>query len=209
MSSENYIKELREMASKFDDDVVVVIAREVLNMPEFATWSACQNHPGHHFGGGGLAQHTFEVAELCQMNGYKSNAFGNTVINHKVLFLSALFHDIGKVWDYVYDKSYAHDEEGNYKGMIGWRGTPHKRKIHHITRSSIFWSKSVEKTGLCKDIEDDVLHCILSHHGRREWGSPVAPLSREAWLLHLCDCISARMNDCDRIDLININIKSP
>jgi len=45
---------------------------------------------------------------------------------------------------------------------------------------------------------DAVLHCILSHHGRREWGSAVAPSSREAWLVHLADMKSARMDSYDK-----------
>ena len=47
------------------------------------------------------------------------------------------------------------------------------------------------------DEHDEVLHAILSHHGRREYGSPVSPSTRIAWLLHLCDSISARMFDCN------------
>ena len=37
-------------------------------------------------------------------------------------------------------------------------------------------------------------------HGQREWGSPVMPKSRVAWLLHLSDGISARMADCETTD---------
>ena len=33
-------------------------------------------------------------------------------------------------------------------------------------------------------------HCILAHHGRREWGAPVVPATREAWCVHLADMSS-------------------
>jgi 3'-5' exoribonuclease len=83
-----------------------------------------------------------------------------------------------------------------------WVGTNHKRLVHHISRSAIEWSKAVETTNSCRDIEESVLHAILAHHGRREYGSPVAPNSRLAWILHLSDQMSARMNDCDTNDMI-------
>jgi 3'-5' exoribonuclease len=35
-------------------------------------------------------------------------------------------------------------------------------------------------------------HCILSHHGRKEWGSPVVPATREAILIHQLDMIQSR-----------------
>jgi 23S rRNA maturation-related 3'-5' exoribonuclease YhaM len=45
---------------------------------------------------------------------------------------------------------------------------------------------------------DEVTHAILSHHGQREWGSPVRPATKLAWILHTCDMMSARVNDCDK-----------
>jgi len=52
------------------------------------------------------------------------------------------------------------------------------------------------------ELHDKVLHAILAHHGCREAGSPVAPKTREAWLVHFCDGISARMDDADTWDII-------
>jgi 23S rRNA maturation-related 3'-5' exoribonuclease YhaM len=65
----------------------------------------------------------------------------------------------------------------------------------------------VAETGLFKDIEDEVLHAILAHHGFQEFGSPVQPNSKVAWLLHLCDSISARMDDVDKMDISNYRAK--
>jgi 23S rRNA maturation-related 3'-5' exoribonuclease YhaM len=48
----------------------------------------------------------------------------------------------------------------------------------------------------------NITHNILSHHGMREWGSPVAPATKEAWILHLCDNMSARLDDCNKHDKI-------
>lgn len=197
----NYVKELSHIASTFGQETLV-IANEILLNNQFSSWPACQFPDGHHYGNGGLSKHTYEVVRLCLDTADDSDRFGNSPVNIRVLFLAALFHDIGKIWDYKYQPKIV--VEDGYEKTIDWVGTIHKRKIHHISKSAIFWSKAVEKTNLFRDIEDDVLHCILSHHGQRQFGSPVAPLSREAWILHLCDNLSARMNDCDRIDLVHI-----
>jgi 3'-5' exoribonuclease len=50
--------------------------------------------------------------------------------------------------------------------------------------------------------ENNVLHNILAHHGQRAWGSPVAPATKEAWILHLADNLSARLDDCDKHDIL-------
>lgn len=176
---------------------VTNIANCLLDDPRFPVWSGSPKPEQHHYGDGGLLLHTYEVVQLC-LN------LRDTMYSHldkRTLFLASLMHDWGKLWDYqrLPKESNVRPPPGTeYPGV--WQSAPHKRIIHHVSRSAIEWSKAVEKTGECKDIEWDVSHAILAHHGRREFGSPVAPKSAIAWLLHLCDGISARLNDCDRLD---------
>lgn len=40
--------------------------------------------------------------------------------------------------------------------------------------------------------EKAVGHCILAHHGRKDWGSPIEPQTQEAYLLHAADTWSSR-----------------
>lgn len=195
-SPSNYLKELRFMAKQHGPEIAT-ICEEVFGLPEFDIWSACQHPLGHHYGHNGLAKHTYEVAKLVRENGFIIGGFGHPV-DWNVLFLASVFHDIGKIYDYNFCVT---------PEKVEWVGTPHKRLIHHISRSGIIWSKAVDKTSLCKDLHDDVLHCILSHHGKREFGSPVAPFSREAWILHLCDSLSARSDDCSRLDMVVVGAK--
>lgn len=101
-----------------------------------------------------------------------------------------LFHDIGKLWCYDLDEN----------GV--WVKTPLNRTIHHISKSAMEWAKFSRQLNFSEGFVDKVSHIILSHHGSREFGSPVAPLSKEAWLVHLCDNISARMDDCDKHDIL-------
>jgi 3'-5' exoribonuclease len=158
----------------------------ILTNPKFAIWSGSSKPFQHHYGKGGLAQHTLEVTQLCLQSNI---TLGNPVpIQH--ILLAAIFHDCGKMWDYEpLDDSF---EE--------WQGTIHKRRIHHISRSAIIWTETINnfKNAFAFQYKDEILHAILSHHGLREWGSPVSPNTKLAWLLHLCDGISARINDCDK-----------
>lgn len=180
------LEELRQLAKQFG---VQGVAAEVLNDPRFVIWSGSSKPHQHHYGKHGLVLHTLEVTQLClQTNDYFSYNPSKQADPVK-LFLAALFHDAGKMWDY----------EPTNEAKTEWTGGQHKRRVHHISRSALTWEKA--RVGF-DDPNDDVLHAILSHHGCREWGSPVAPNTRLAWMLHLCDGISARIDDCDKFDRV-------
>lgn len=153
----------------------------VLGDHKFLTWSGSSKPHQHHYGDFGLITHTEEVARLCLLNARNLDVG----VDEKLLFLSALYHDIGKTYDYE-------------KVNEVWGPTNHKRHIHHISRSSIIFNQKVDS--LTDEEKDQVTHAILAHHGLREWGSPVMPNTQMAWLLHLCDNISARMNDSHKWD---------
>lgn len=181
------LQSLRSLAAEIG---VSDIASLVLDDPRFPIWSASSQHYQHHYGTGGLAQHTYEVVALCLENRRMVEGFGRPVPSERETYLAGLAHDWGKLDDYT------EIAPGN------WTGTPHKRLIHHISRSAILWSRAVDRFPAYRDIEEEVLHAILSHHGMRQWGSPVAPKSRLAWLLHLADSMSARMADADTLDVV-------
>lgn len=135
----------------------------------------------HHNFEGGLLVHTAEVLELCfsTINTLKLK------IDEKLVYLAVIFHDIGKLWDY--DKEYSHSTGSK------WVHSNHRKYIHHITRSIIEFTKINEK--MLSDLQkDEVIHAILAHHGNVNYGSPVLPQTDLAWLLHLCDSLSARLN---------------
>ena len=172
---------LTSLAKLYD---VEDIADTVLQNNQFFYWSGAGKPHQHHYGDYGLITHTAEVIALCLSNNAYFEKQGKSV-NNAALFLAALFHDIGKTWDYA-----------KVDGV--WGSTDHKYKIYHVSRSGIVWMQAVSVFGdKYQSIADDVYHAILAHHGRREWGSPVEPVNRLAWLVHLCDNMSARMYDCE------------
>lgn len=189
MQESPVMAQLRKIANDLD---VEIMSSVVIEDSRFSVWSGSSKPNQHHYGMGGLAKHTLEVATLCIRN----NCFleESKKVSEKHLFLAALFHDAGKMWDY--EPASLEYSIKNGTGLDEWRGTGHKNLIHHIARSALIWEETAKFFNFPD--RDEVLHAILSHHGLREWGSPVAPRSRLAWLLHLCDSISARMDDCDK-----------
>jgi len=195
--------ELKSLANKLG---ITDIANFVLNDDRFPIWSGSGKPYQHHYGTNGLVIHTNEVVRLCLSN----NQLLEAGIDERKLYLAALFHDSGKMWDY-------HRDVNNT-----WCGTSHKRHIHHISRSALNWqeaifsywnpnqthSDSVPYEWLTDVVVDEILHAILSHHGLREWGSPVLPNTKLAWMLHLCDGISARINDAEKWDHLNDKARS-
>ncbi len=158
------------------------LALQVINSQEFQTWTGASRPTQHHYGKGGLIVHTYEVVRLCM----SVNAEMGYPVNPEKLFIAALFHDVGKMFDY----------EPTDETMEEWRGNEHKKLIHHISRSALVFNERARSI-LKQDEIDEILHAILSHHGMRAWGSPVEPHTKMAWILHLCDNMSARLDDCN------------
>jgi 3'-5' exoribonuclease len=160
---------------------------QILNYPEFLTWPASLSF--HHARACGLLEHTLEVAEYA-LHGAES--FPETDLD--VLAASALWHDLGKIWEYnlfqdliVVADGIRYIHEPTYGTWVGASATS------HILTSSMEFTVHARRHGVAPEIERAVVHCIHAHHGPvKEWGSPVAPQSLEALLLHQADMLSAK-----------------
>mgnify|MGYP003588994689 CR=1 FL=1 len=145
-----------------------------------------KRHPGavrnHHAGIGGLLEHTLEITDavedICRRDGR---------VNRDILMAAALLHDIGKV------DEIAIDELGLPTGF-----TKEGKLLRHI----YLGMERVEKACLAVQADSETAlmmkHCILSHHGQAEWGSPVEPMTLEAQVLHYLDNISAKIEQFSR-----------
>ena len=186
--------------AKLTGSDVYSVCKGVLDDERFPIWSGSSKSNQHHYGNGGLIQHTSEVIDTCFR--VKSLYEHKYEFDSKEIFLAAFFHDVGKMWDYK-PIEVTHGITAFYFNE-NWTSTPHKRLIHHISRSALVWSENAKKNdGINEKYHDKVLHAILAHHTCREAGSPVAPKSRVAWLVTLCDNISARMCDADTLDILD------
>lgn len=170
----------------------------VLNNEEFNLWPSSAKPVHHHYGCYGLIKHTWEVVSLCM----QVSDFYPRVVCKRLAYLAGLYHDFGKIYDYDYNM------EINDKGEAYrvWHATDHKMKIHHIPSSFAYWERQYNllcnaplNNKITKSDSQEIGHAILAHHGHKEWGSPVEPRTKLAFLLHYCDAISARMDDTDRL----------
>ncbi|MEX0692550.1 MAG: HD domain-containing protein [Gemmatimonadales bacterium] len=138
-------------------------------------YGACPAAPaGHHAAIGGLLRHTVEVAEIASAIAMSCGADRDLVI------AGALLHDIGKLEAYTWDGPFDHTARGRALGHVVLGALMLDRRLH-------------EAPGVCTPLERDLLlHLLLSHHGRLEFGSPVTPMTLEAEVLHWADNASAK-----------------
>jgi len=177
----------------------------------FLDWPASVKH--HHCYSGGLLRHTVEVVSGC-FDQYQETVRNGKPLDWSVLFTAALWHDYGKLWDYEKNPEWTPEAVAapgaapklDTKGepIRFWRETSHRREIRHLSRSYAEFMIAANRAdwgwGEEQSFIQAVSHCILSHHGRQDWGSPVEPTTREAWALHLADMSSTRVISDDHRD---------
>jgi 23S rRNA maturation-related 3'-5' exoribonuclease YhaM len=188
MNNNEAFKVLTSEFTASKDRMIRCLADRVIFNSEFYTWSGSSKPDQHHYGKHGLLIHTAEVIQLCKL---VADMYGIEGQERQNLMFAALFHDIGKTYDY----------KPTNEEKTEWTSSDHKYLVHHISRSGIIWVEAARNNSYGQKDTDEVLHAILSHHGLREWGSPVQPKTKIAWALHLCDNLSARLGDCELKDI--------
>jgi len=133
----------------------------------------------HHAYLGGLLEHVLSLAKLCRMA-----AAHYPEIDADLLLSGALLHDVGKIHELSYDRSFGYTTEGQLLGHI----TIGLRMIGDRLRTLPDFPPRLRAL---------VEHMVLSHHGQLEFGSPKLPLFAEAVLLHYLDDMDSKM-ECVR-----------
>lgn len=135
-----------------------------------------KKHPGaisiHHNWIGGLLQHTMEVLEYCLLS---KKLFPE--LDRDLLIAGALLHDIGKL------------EEIEMTTRI--KGTDRGQLIGHLPFSLMFIEKRMGS--MDENLKNKLMHMIVSHHGKLEYGSPKEPMMPEALALYYADEMSAKI----------------
>lgn len=145
--------------------------------------AAARSH--HHARRGGLLEHTSQMLRCA-----KALAPLYPEVTPDLLFAGVLFHDIGKLWENDY-------EESGFTAPISRLG----EMVGHISLgveivNSLWRECREQQPELFADSEivrEHLLHLIVSHHGLREYGSPITPRTPEAWILHHIDNIDAKI----------------
>ncbi|TRZ35870.1 3'-5' exoribonuclease YhaM [Niallia circulans] len=133
----------------------------------------------HHEFVSGLAYHVVSMLDLA-----KAIAGLYPSLDTDLLYGGIILHDLGKVEELSGPISTSYTVEGNLLG--------------HITIMVNEIGKAADELGIKGEEVMILQHLVLSHHGKAEWGSPKAPLIKEAEILHYIDNLDAKMNMLDR-----------
>jgi 3'-5' exoribonuclease len=130
----------------------------------------------HHNYLGGLLEHTLSLVQLVLKNVTHYDG-----LNLDLLLTASILHDLGKVDELSYHRSFDYSDEGRLLGHI----------ILGLERVE---DKIRQLPDFPKDLSTLLKHLLLSHHGQYIWGSPKRPMTLEAVMLHYLDDMDAKMN---------------
>jgi len=129
----------------------------------------------HHAYIGGLLDHVvslFRSSDLICRN-YPQ-------INRDLLLTGAFLHDIGKIHELTYNRSFTYSTKGQLLG-------------HMVIELEMLQAKLAKLPGFPDELKTLVEHLIISHHGEYEFGSPKLPMFPEALMLHYLDDLDSKM----------------
>ena len=133
----------------------------------------------HHSYLGGLLEHTLTLLKSA-MAWHDWEGKGN----RDLLAAGAVLHDVGKILEI--------EGVGVYEKSVEGRLLGHLIQGRDLLRDAAR-EKNFSDTNLLVQLE----HIILSHHGTLEFGSPVLPQTREAFIIHSLDDLNAKLKMID------------
>ena len=129
----------------------------------------------HHGFIGGLLHHSLFVGRTCEFL-----AKQYPVLDRDLLITAALLHDVGKLREISSFPENDYTDEGQLLG--------------HIVIGAMWIGEKCDAIeGFPKKLKDELLHCILAHHGELEFGSPKKPALIEAVALSFADNMDAKI----------------
>jgi len=129
----------------------------------------------HHAWLGGLLEH---VISLCTLADRVAPHY--PLVDRDLLLTGVILHDVGKVRELSWDVGFEYTVEGMLLGHIQIGAALAERTIDSLP-------------GFPPKLKTLVLHLILSHHGKLEYGSPKLPMIPEALMLNFIDDLDAKM----------------
>mgnify|MGYP005809630639 CR=1 FL=1 len=129
----------------------------------------------HHAYIGGLLDHVVSLCKLCDLacRNYPQ-------VNRDLLLAGAFLHDIGKIHELAYARSFSYTTRGQLLG-------------HMIIELEMLQQKIAQLPDFPDTLKALLEHMIISHHGQYEFGSPKLPMFPEALMLHYLDDLDSKM----------------
>jgi 3'-5' exoribonuclease len=174
-SADEMWTELQELVAHVQDSFVRELLQRVTaeHADKLKIWPAAQTV--HHAYRSGFLEHILSVARSALMLG---TAYG---ANKDLLTAGALLHDIGKLEELSYDRATSYSREGNLVG--------------HVTLGAMMVRAAMSSIPEFPDVlRTQIEHLVVSHHGHKEFGAPVEPMTIEAMILSAADDLDAKIN---------------
>ena len=129
----------------------------------------------HHAWLGGLLEHVVSLLTLADRV-----AAHYPLLDRDLLMTGVILHDIGKVRELSWEIGFEYTIEGSLLG--------------HIQIGTALTERAIDSLpNFPPRLKTLVLHMILSHHGKLEFGSPKLPMIPEALALSFLDDLDAKM----------------
>jgi len=135
----------------------------------------------HHPYLGGLLEHSLSLVKLCRKMGEHYHG-----IDVDLLQTGAVLHDFGKIDELGYERAFSYTNEGQ---MIG-----------HLVMETIMVADHIKQIPDFPDeLRRHLLHLLLTHHGKLEYGSPKLPSTPEALMLAYLDDLDSKVEAMMRL----------
>jgi 3'-5' exoribonuclease len=132
----------------------------------------------HHAYAHGLLEHSVTVTEAARALAVSYKKIYPS-LDVSVVIAGALMHDWGKTASY----SMSPVPEVTLQGAV----------LDHIALGYAEFTRLSEEAGLSRGISTQIGHILLSHHGQKEFGSPVLPATLEALIVASADELDFRL----------------
>jgi 3'-5' exoribonuclease len=170
-------KTVADFVATFNDPNLKALITAFMADPEIER--AYKNAPAaktlHHAFIGGLLDHVVSLFTSCDLicRNYPH-------VNRDLVLTGAFLHDIGKIHELSYARSFSYTTKGQLLG-------------HMIIELEMLHQKLAGLPNFPPELKILIEHLIISHHGQYEFGSPKLPMFPEALLLHYMDDLDSKM----------------
>ncbi len=168
---------LCEFVSGFSDPHLKALVQAFMGDADVAAAYRCAPAAKtlHHAYIGGLLDHVVSLFRSCDLicRNYPQ-------VNRDLLMTGAFLHDIGKIHELTYNRSFSYTTRGQLLG-------------HMIIELEMLQAKLQLLPGFPDELKTLIEHLIISHHGEYEFGSPKLPMFPEALMLHYLDDLDSKM----------------
>jgi 3'-5' exoribonuclease len=168
---------LTELVSSFQNEHLRTLIQAFMADPQIA--QAYRDAPAaktlHHAYMGGLLDHVVSLFRSCDLvcRNYPQ-------VNRDLVLAGAFLHDIGKIYELTYNRSFSYTTRGQLLG-------------HMVIELEMLQEKLASVPGFPDELKTLLEHMIISHHGEYEFGSPKLPMFPEALVLHYMDDLDSKM----------------